>query len=105
MTDQEGFDHFRLKCHEALLLWHRHYKPLGKTPPEHYDRLDYELFKIYQNGTLPEFIDEPVMDEEVKQLDMFMQRAVSDYMTGETDESPKGTLFDNIPSETKTDES
>ena len=105
MTDQEGFDHFKLKCHEALLLNQRHYIPLGKTPPEHYDRLLFVLFKAYQNGDIPEFKDEPVMDEEVKQLDMFMQKAVSDYLTGEKDDSPKGTLFDNIPSETKSDES
>jgi hypothetical protein len=103
MTDQEGFKHFKLKCHEALLLYHRHYEPLGKTPPEHYDRLDFVLFKAYQNGDVPEFIDEPVMDQEVKQLDMFMQRAVSDYLSDEEAKFPEGTLFDNIASETKTD--
>jgi hypothetical protein len=103
MTDNESFKHFKLKCYEQLHLENRHYIPLGKNMPEHYNKLNFVLFKAWENGDIPEFGNEPILEEEVKQLDIFSQRQ-ADILTDNQQEKGLGPLFDNIPSETKPDE-
>lgn len=97
MTEQDGFKHYLLKCHEALFLIHRHYIPMGKQWPEHYNKLMYSLFKTYENGDIPEFGEEPVMEQEVKQLDIFMHIQSESDEVAEKEPVPEvGTMFDNL---------
>ena len=70
MNENERIDHFMKKFYEVLHLHFRHYLPNGKPEPPHYRDVLYEVYKIYFNGNLEELSQEPLMEEEVKQLDM-----------------------------------
>jgi hypothetical protein len=70
MSDVKPFDHFMRKLYEVLHLHHRHYLPQGKPEPLYYREVFYELFKVYDKGVLEEMSQEPIIEEEVKQLDM-----------------------------------
>ena len=104
MTDNEGFRHYWLKWFEAMFLEQRHYIPLGKSCPDHYDRMRYIIFKAWKNGDIPEFGVEPIMEQEVKQLDLF-RFGQPDEVAVDQPPFPEGTLFVNDTPETKTDES
>ncbi len=71
MTDNDRFYHFLKKYYEALHLMFRHYIPNGKPYPEHYSEVLLELYRIWDKGCLEELTQEPIIEEEVKQLDMF----------------------------------
>ena len=73
MTSNEQYDHFLRKIYECLHLHYRHYLPLGKSEPLHYRNVFYELYRIYESGSLDELGKEPILEEEVKQLDMMAQ--------------------------------
>jgi len=98
MNDHKQFDHFLKKCYEVLHLHFRHYLPLGKPEPLIYSDVLYELYKIYDSGSLEEMSKEPVIEEEVKQLDflsaLFEERATTMSVNGD------GTLFDQPKSKT-----
>jgi len=74
MSDIKRFDHFLKKVYEGLHLHFRHYMPLGKPEPIWYRELFYQIYKLYDSGILEEISKEPVIDEEVQQLDMFQQQ-------------------------------
>ena len=73
MTDIDRFEHFMKKIYETLHLHFKHYLPMGKPEPVQYRDVFYELYRIYDNGSLDFLSKEPIMEEEVKQLDMFEQ--------------------------------
>lgn len=93
MTDPEQFDHFLRKIHEKLFLHFRHFLPMGKPEAESYTELFYQLYKIYDSGVLGDLGDEPILEQEVKQLDIFTHME-----TDKTSESQEGTMFDNVNS-------
>jgi len=70
MTDNESFDHFLRKMYEMLHLHFKHYMPVGKPEPLIYREAFYELYKIYDSGILEDLSKEPIIEEEVRQLDM-----------------------------------
>jgi len=72
MTETERFDKFCKKIYEVLHLHYRHYLPQGKPEPVIYRPVFYELHKMYYNGALDELAKEPILEEEVKQLDLFI---------------------------------
>lgn len=92
MTDQDSFEHFLKKVYEILHLHFRHYLPLGKPEPMHYRDALYQLYKIYDNGILEEISKEPILDEEVKQLDLLA--GLFSENTDSVAEHFGGTLFD-----------
>ena len=89
MTENDSFHHFRKKFYEVLHLDFRHYIPQGKPRPSYYRDVDYQLFKIWDSGVLPELTKEPILDEEVKQLDMFTHTE-----TDKTSDSKNGIKVD-----------
>ncbi len=95
MTDPEQFDHFKKKIFEKLFLHYRHFLPMGKPEPESYAELDFQLYKIYSSGVLEEMTAEPILEQEVKQLDIF-NNIEPDKEADKEHNSPKGTMFDNL---------
>ena len=93
MTEQDARRHYVRKWHEALFLIERHYIPMGKPWPEHYNNMLYIIFKAFENGDIPEFGDEPILEQEVKQLDIFSHMS-SDEVAEEKPNSQIGTMFD-----------
>ena len=93
MTDNESFDHFIKKVYEVLHLHLKHYMPVGKPEPLYYRDVLYEVYKIYDSGVLEELSKEPIMSEEVKQLDLlsyfFSDKTVN--LSGDF----TGTLFES----------
>ena len=70
MTDSDRFNHFLKKCYEILHLHFKHFMPQGKPEPVHYRDFFYQIYKIYDSGVLEELCKEPIMEEEVRQLDI-----------------------------------
>ena len=70
MTDNEKTFHGAKKLYEVMHLTLKHYLPQGKPLPESYRDAWYEIFKIVDSGVLEEITNEPIIEEEVKQLDM-----------------------------------
>lgn len=73
MKENERFDHFVKKVYECLHLHFRHYLPQGRSEPAIYRDVFYHLYKMYYSGCLEELSKEPILDDEVKQLDLFEQ--------------------------------
>ena len=92
MTDNDRFDHFLKKFYEVLHLHFRHYLPLGKPEPIYYRDIFYELYKIYYSGVLEEMSKEPIVSEEVKQLDFLTELLIEH--ADSVAENWSGTLFD-----------
>jgi len=92
MTDNDSFNHFMKKCYEILHLHFRHYLPVGKPEPLLYREFFFELYKIYDSGVLEELSQEPILEEEVKQLD-FLSAFFSDQPDILT-KNGNGPLFD-----------
>lgn len=106
MTDPEQFDHFLRKIHERLFLHFRHFLPMGKPEHESYAELFYQLYKIYDSGVLEDLASEPILEKEVKQLDIFTHMEADSVKTAENESpQPLGMMFDNVLPETKTKES
>ena len=76
-----------------MFLEQRHYIPLGKSCPDHYDRMRYIIFKAWKNGDIPEFGEEPIMEQEVRQLDLFKHGLPESELEQPTT-SFEGTLFE-----------
>jgi len=70
MTENDKTLHGCKKLYEVMHLTFRHYLPQGKPLPETYRDAWYEIFKIIDSGILDNITEEPIIEEEVKQLDM-----------------------------------
>ena len=93
MTDNELFEHFLKKVYEVLHLHYKHYMPQGKPEPILYRDVFYHLYKIYDSGVLEELSKEPILEAEVKQLDMLASLFEIENKTN-WQISPNGTILD-----------
>ena len=84
MNEVERFDHWLRKVYECLHLHYKHFLPIGKPEPMHYNEVFYELYKVYTTGRLEVLSREPIMEEEVKQLDI-LSLLFPDELSGESD--------------------
>jgi len=71
MTDNERNWHLAKKLYEVQHLTFRHFIPLGKPFPDSYFEIWREIFKIIDSGVLDNFLQDPILEDEVKQLDIF----------------------------------
>jgi len=79
--------------YEVLHLHFKHYMPVGKPEPLYYRDVFFELYRIYDSGILDELSREPILEEEVKQLDLLSEFFAE--QTANLSEDFGGTLFDN----------
>ena len=91
MTEQDAQRHYVRKWYEALFLIERHYIPMGKPWPEHYNAMLDIIIKALENGDIPEFGDEPILEKEVKQLDIFTHMQPTEAVSDN-----RGELFDSL---------
>ena len=95
MKEAEAYQHFEKKLYERLHLKYRHFIPLGKPLPESYRDMSFQLFKIFDSGVLEDMTQEPILEDEVKQLDMLTM-----FFSANASDNGDGTDVDNTSEKT-----
>ena len=90
MKENESVLHFIKKMGEAITLTLEYHLPNGKDIPDSYRDIFYELYKIYDNGTLEWLCKEPLIQKEAVQGMLFMEQVVTT-----TEEPPDITAEEN----------